>query len=107
MSNELESIEHFPNEIFVEIFKYVPLRELIPLEQVSTLFKELIRSTLWNHFIVKLVDVNTINYVVKKYKFANYDLSSSSVTDASVKLLGKCQFPEEQLRKNRIIFDFF
>ncbi len=70
MSNELESIGHFANEIFVEIFKYIPLRELILLEQVNTLFKELIRSTSWNHFIVKLRDIKIINHVVKNYKFA-------------------------------------
>ncbi len=61
MSKELESIEHFPNEIFVEIFKYVPLRELICLEQISALFKELIRSTSWNHLTVKLLILDTIN----------------------------------------------
>ncbi|XWV26705.1 S-phase kinase-associated protein 2 [Tupanvirus soda lake] len=45
---DLENIFYdiLPNEIYVEIFKYLPLHELIKMELINENFKELIRSTL-------------------------------------------------------------
>ena len=78
----------YNHNIFPEICKYMNLRELIKLEQLSKYHRDIIRSYPWNHLIVRLRD-RTL-YVLKMYKFMKLDLSYTDVTDESVKELKNC-----------------
>ena len=76
------------HNIFPEICKYMSLRELIKLEQLSKYHRDIIRSYPWDHLMVRLRD-NTL-YVLKMYKFMKLDLYNTKVTDESVKELKNC-----------------
>jgi RNA-binding protein YhbY len=83
--------ELIPREIIDEIFKNLSLRELIKNEIVCKKFMHIVRTTKWDQTVVKLKDVNTIEYVGKNYKFTKYDFSQwYNMTYESVKLLGNC-----------------
>ena len=90
MSFNNNSFDKIPIEIIIEIFRFQSLKQLIILESVCLIFKEIIRSTKWNHFIVKLKDIKLICYIINNYKFSKYDFSYSQVTDENVKLLENC-----------------
>src|SRR5271156_5168816 len=83
-------IDNLPIEIIIEIFENFSLKELIKLERVNKLYKQLIRTNTWNHFIVKLNSNKSIGYVIKNYRFKKYDCSNSSITNVNVKQLGCC-----------------
>jgi hypothetical protein len=80
-SDQYDFFDVFPTEVIIEIFKNFPLTELLKMELLNKFFNELIRSFRWNHFTVKLNNIKFIEYVIKNYKFANYDFSNSLITD--------------------------
>jgi hypothetical protein len=82
--------ESIPRKIIGEIFKNFSLKELIKKEIVCKSFQNIIRSTIWNQFVVKLRDIDMIEYVVKNYKFTKYDLCYLLITDDMVKLFVNC-----------------
>ena len=78
----------YNHNIFPEICKYMNLRELIKLEQLSKCHKDIIRSYPWDHLMVRLM-TNTLD-VLKMYKFMKLDLSYTYISNKSVKELKKC-----------------
>ena len=84
------SFEELPIEILFEFFKYISLKELINLEKLNKNFLNLIRKTYWNHFIVKIQNIESIDFVINNYNFTKYDFSGSKITNDHVKLLGNC-----------------
>src|SRR5271156_593129 len=86
----LTHIDDLPIEIIVEIFKNFSLKKLVLLERVNKLYKQLIRTITWNHFIVKLSNNKSIDYAIKNYRFNKYDCSDSAITDENVKHLSNC-----------------
>jgi hypothetical protein len=70
----------FPTDVLTEIFNYLKLRDLIPLEQICIGFKKLIRETKWPH-LVKLYSINFIDHVISNYYFTTYDFSFSDIKD--------------------------
>jgi hypothetical protein len=83
-------IDLIPREIIREIFKNLSLKELIKNEIICKNFRHIIRTTKWDHFVVKLKYTNAIKYVGKNYKFTKYDFSNSLITDDIVKLFVNC-----------------
>ena len=83
-------MENIPKELMVEIFSNLFIRDLINLESCTNSFRKIIRETKWNHLIVELRNIISIEYVTMHYQFMKYDFSSSLITDEIVKLLGKC-----------------
>lgn len=78
----------YNHNIFPEICKYMNLKELIKLEQLSKYHRDLIRNYPWDHLIVRLR--NKTLYILKIYKFMKWNLSSTNVTDEDVKELKNC-----------------
>jgi hypothetical protein len=56
-----------PADIIKEIFRYLPLKELIKLERLCKRSKKLIRNTKWDHLIVRLRAVKKISFVADHY----------------------------------------
>ena len=77
-----------PKEIWICILSNLNLQELILIEKVNSQIQEIVRTTPWNHIIVFLNKLNVIQYVIRNYRFAKYNLRD--VTDDEVKLLTKC-----------------
>jgi hypothetical protein len=70
-----------------EILKYVPIEELIKMEQINKKFSNIIRNSNWPHS-VKIKKEVILIYVITRYKFNNFDLRYSDITDKGVKMLG-------------------
>ena len=83
------NIYFLPKELIIEIFSNLSLKNLINMESSNKSFRKIIRETKWNHS-VRLKNITSIEYVIYHYQFIKYDFSNSSITDTSVKLLGKC-----------------
>src|ERR1700733_10405419 len=66
------------------------IKKLIEMEQLSTLYRDIIRKNNLSHLTITLRRVKNIKYVIKHYNFIKYDFNSSNITDKSVKLLGNC-----------------
>uniref|UniRef100_A0A6C0LTL9 Uncharacterized protein n=1 Tax=viral metagenome TaxID=1070528 RepID=A0A6C0LTL9_9ZZZZ len=60
------------------------------MEQLSTLYRDIIRKNNLSHLTITLERVENIKYVIKYYNFIKYDFSDSKIADESVKLLGNC-----------------
>src|ERR1700733_2589640 len=76
--------------IIMDILLYLPLKKLIEMEQLSTLYRDIIRKNNLSHLIITLRRVKNIKYVIKHYNFIKYDFNNSNITDKTVKFLGKC-----------------
>src|SRR5580692_171477 len=74
----------------IDILLYLPLKKLIEMEQLSTLYKDIIRKNNLSHLTITLRRVKNIKYVIKHYNFIKYDFNNSNITDKTVKFLGKC-----------------
>src|ERR1700733_11294647 len=78
------------NYIIMDILSYLPLKKLIEMEQLSTLYRNIIRNNKLFHLTITLRRVKNIKYVTEHYRFIKYDFNNSNITDENVKLLGKC-----------------
>src|SRR3984885_12247068 len=78
------------NYIIMDILLYLPLKKLIEMEQLSTLYRDIIRKNNLSHLIITLRRVKNIKYVIKHYNFIKYDFNGSNITNKTVKLLGNC-----------------
>src|SRR5580700_9703339 len=78
-----------PIYIIYDILKYVPIKQLIKMEQTNKNFINIIRNGNWPH-LVKIKSNAILIDIINKYKFINFNLSNSNVTDKSVKMLGNC-----------------
>src|ERR1700733_11173096 len=78
------------NYIIMDILSYLPLKKLIEMEQLSTLYRNIIRNNKLFHLTITLRRVKNIKYVTEHYRFIKYDFNNSKITDESVKLLGNC-----------------
>src|SRR3984885_14938426 len=76
--------------IIMDILLYLPLKKLIEMEQLSTLYRDIIRKNNLSHLTIILKRVKNIKYVIKHYNFIKYDFNNSNITDKSVKLLRNC-----------------
>src|SRR3984885_2114950 len=76
--------------IIMDILLYLPLKKLIEMEQLSTLYRDIIRKNNSSHLTITLRRGKNIKYVIKHYNFIKYDFNNSNITDKSVKLLGNC-----------------
>ena len=83
-------ILNLPPELLVQILSFLSLDDLILLERINKSLLMFIRNYPWNHFIVKLKDIDHIRYVVPKYQFQKYDFSHSDVTDDLILQIGQC-----------------
>ena len=79
-----------PREIIVEIFQRLELKELIKLTYVNKYIMQIIRKVKWDHFIVRLLNVEKIKLVLENYNFMKYDFSYTKITDDIVKELKNC-----------------
>ena len=75
------SFEVLPVEILFEFLKYLTLKELINLEKLNWDFLNLIRKTRWNHLIVRIRNIDTINFVINNYNFTKYNFSDFEADD--------------------------
>src|ERR1700733_9994982 len=66
--------------IIIDILSFLSLKKLIEMEQLSTLYRDIIRKNNLSHLTITLRKVN----------FIKYDFAYSHITDESVKLLGNC-----------------
>ena len=82
--------QQIPKVLKIEIFKYLPLSELINVTEVSKYLCALIRGHKWDHLIVRLKYTDKIKSVVKNFNFLKYDFSHSDITDDIVKKLSGC-----------------
>ena len=82
--------QQIPKVLKIEIFKYLPLSELINVSHVNKYLCALIRGHNWDHLIVRLKDTDKIQSVVKNFNFLKYDFSESNITDDIVKKLSGC-----------------
>ena len=80
----------FPLEIFVRIFNYAELKDLVKMGQLSHQFKNLVREICWPH-LVGIQKLEIIKYVLENYRFMNYDFTSTPITDAELQHLDHCQ----------------
>ena len=78
------------NYIITDILIYLPLKKLIEMKQLSTLYRDIIKKNILPHLTITLRRVKNIKYVTKYYNFIKYDFSDSKIADESVKLLGNC-----------------
>src|ERR1700733_10307970 len=76
--------------IIMDILLYLPLKKLIEMEQLSTLYRDIIRKNNSSHLTITLRRVKNIKYVIKHYNFIKYDFNNSNITDKTVKFLGNC-----------------
>src|SRR3984885_4100892 len=76
--------------IIMDILLYLPLKKLIEMEQLSTLYRDIIRKNNLSHLTITSRRVKNIKYVIKHYNFIKYDFNNRNITDESVKLLGNC-----------------
>ena len=85
-------MEFLPREIIIEIFGYLSFNELIKLQLMDKLFKQIIRKNKWPHITVRPKNsLHKINFIIDNYSFTNYDLSNcNQITDTSVSKLGNC-----------------
>ena len=89
--NEKEDyFQQIPKVLKIEIFKYLPLSELINVTEVNKYLCALIRGYKWDHLIVRLKDTDKIKSVVKNFNFLKYDFFHSDITDDIVKELRGC-----------------
>src|SRR5918999_510266 len=79
-----------PREIIVEIFQRLKIKELIKLTYVNKYIMQIIRKVKWDHFIVRLCNVEKIKLVIENYNFTKYDFSYTKITDHIVKELKNC-----------------
>src|SRR3984885_6333900 len=70
--------------IIIDILSFLSLKKLIEMEQLSTLYRDIIRKNNLSHLTITLRKVKNIKYVIKHY------IAYSHITDESVKLLGNC-----------------
>ena len=83
--------DYFPEEIIIFIFDDLDLRDLLNLSSTNTWLMNFIRAIKWENIYVRIKkNISYINHVINTFKFINYDLSSSQITDESVKLLHGC-----------------
>ena len=89
--NEKEDyFQQIPKVLKIEIFKYLPLSELINVTEVNKYLCALIRGYKWDHSIVRLENTDKIQSVVKNFNFLKYNFSDSNITDDIVKKLSAC-----------------
>ena len=82
--------QQIPKVLKIEILKYLPLAQLLKVTEVNKYLCHLIRSTKWDHLIVKLSEICKIKSVIKNFNFLKYDFSESNITDDIVKELRGC-----------------
>ena len=82
--------QQIPKVLKIEIFKYLPLSELINVTEVNKYLCALIRGHKWDHLIVSLRNIEKIESVIKNFNFIKYDFSFSNITDDIVKKLSGC-----------------
>lgn len=74
-------------DIFLEICSYLPLTEIIMMEQLSKAHRQWIRNHHWMNMAIKTIDSKYYNYVLENYSFKNLNLSCTAITDEIVKKL--------------------
>ena len=89
MEQHNNNLSTLPSELLENIFNYLSLYDLIKMESVNYFLHHYIRSNKWSQ-LVKLKNVTKINFVIENYRFINYDLSHSYITDDIAKHLGNC-----------------
>src|SRR3984885_15152308 len=68
----------------------IQLKKLIEMEQLNTLYRDIIRKNNLSYLTITLSRIENIKYVPKHYNFIKYDFHNSMITDESVKFLRKC-----------------
>src|SRR3984885_10721176 len=66
--------------IIIDILSYLPLKKLIEMEQLNTLYRDIIRKNNLSYLTITLSRIENIKY----------DFHNSMITDESVKLLRNC-----------------
>ena len=85
-------LQYIPKEILIEILKECVLYQLIRMTEVEIKIKLFIRSTQWDHIVVKSRNINHIRHIIDNYIFSNYDLCQSNVEDDEVIKLKNCYY---------------
>ena len=80
-----------PLEIIQQILNYLPVFHLIKTETVSKQFMRIIRTSPWNHENCNTRDIKIMEHVIKNYKFTNYQLYESLMTDEVIKSITNCR----------------
>lgn len=86
--------------MMIEIFKYLPLYNLIKLEVLSKFIKCLIRETRWN-IVVKLNEDNYL-FVTCNYHFIGYNLNNIKINHCHMEYLKDCKI----IYLSRSVFNF-
>ena len=88
-------MEKIPQEIIIEILEYLPLQELLKMEQINKQFRKIIRENKWKNLIVyinkNMDDVKLLKKFITNHNFINYDFKDCEIiTDKILKFLKKC-----------------
>ncbi len=91
-----------PVNIIKLIFQTLDLQDLMSVELTCKLFKQIVRTTKWIHFIVKLRNLKRINHVMMTYMFTKYDFSGSKISDEIIAQLNFTHVTELDLSETPV-----
>ena len=79
----------YPTEIWIRIFNFLQLKDLIRMELLSSLFKDLIRNYKWDHEII----INNINdkTIFETHHFINFVINDDQINDRDLIHLANAQ----------------
>ena len=83
-------LNNLPLEILIEIFKCLPLLDLLNLKRVNKKFNAIVKKNKWENITVKInknIPNRRLKKFIKTHSFINYDLNGCKINNNILKFL--------------------